>query len=250
MGSFYQSHLYQHFFSLISTIIKTARRNCQGKKFEPEVTALTNLIKPQSVCLDVGGAYGRYAFPLSRMVGPKGKVYSFEPGSYSYTVFWWIKFLFGLSNVVLNKKAVSNKPGQIQLCLPLKESGKLGASLAYIQPQTEANVYSETVEMITLDDFSQQQNLSRVDLIKCDTEGSELFVFQGASKIIKKFNPIILTEIDEGNMSRYKLRVSDILNFFLPLRYRLVIWDGHSFVAKSSIEGAGNYFFIPEHTKL
>src|SRR5271167_4437470 len=132
MAHFYHNIFYQNFFSLPSTIIKTVRRNCQGQKFEPEVDALATLITPGSYCFDVGGAYGRYAFPLSRMVGPQGRIYSFEPGSYSYKVFLFIKVYFALNNVVLIKKAVSNKPGSIELCLPPKRSGKLGASLAYI----------------------------------------------------------------------------------------------------------------------
>lgn len=250
MGNFYKSHLYQDFFSLISTIIKTVRRNCQGKKFEPEVTALSQLIKPQGICIDVGGAYGRYAFPLSKMVGPKGKIYSFEPGSYSYRVFWWVKLLFGLRNVILTKKAVSDKPGEIQLCLPLKKSGKLGTSLAYIKSQKETDSYCETVSMITLDDFNKQENLTRLDLIKCDTEGSELLVFRGAKALIERFRPIILTEIDEGNLSRYNITVVDLLKFFSPLNYRLMVWDGNRFVPKTYAEEAGNYFLIPESIKL
>jgi hypothetical protein len=121
MGQFYHNILYQNFFSLPSTIIKTIRRNCQGRKFEPEVEALSVLLAPGCFCFDVGGAYGRYAFPLSCMVGPQGRIYSFEPGSYSYKVFSFVKTFFALKNVVLIKKAVSNKQGSIELCLPSKK---------------------------------------------------------------------------------------------------------------------------------
>ena len=116
------------FFSLPSTIIKTVRRNCQGQKFEPEVKALSNLIKPGFFCFDVGGAYGRYAFPLSGMVGPQGRMYSFEPGSYSYKVFSFVKAFFGLKNVVLIKKAVSDKPGLDRVMFTaeeIREAGRL-----------------------------------------------------------------------------------------------------------------------------
>ena len=181
MGQFYHNVFYQNFFSLPSTIIKTVRRNCQGQKFEPEVEALSMLIHQGSYCFDVGGAYGRYAFPLSGMVGPEGRIYSFEPGSYSYKVFSFVKFFFGLKNVVLIKKAVSNKSGSIELCLPPKKSGKLGASLAHIHSGKKEDSFCETVEMLTLDDFAKLRILPRLDLIKCDTEGSELLVFQGAT---------------------------------------------------------------------
>ncbi len=250
MSQFYQHILYQNFFSLPSTIIKTVKRNCQGAKFEPEVEALAKLVKPGSYCLDVGGAYGRYAFPLSRMAGPQGRIFSFEPGSYSYKVFAFVKFFFRLKNVVLIKKAVSNQPGPIQLCLPPKKSGKLGASLAHIQSTKREDGYCETVQCITLDEFVKARKLVRVDLIKCDTEGSELLAFQGAKDTIDRFRPIILTEIDANNLARHQQKPSDVLDFFRQWKYKLMVWEGGAFLSVKTADNPGNYFFIPEGNGL
>ena len=246
MINFYKSVLYQNFFSLPSTIIKTVRRNRSGQKFEPEVKALSTLIKPGSFCLDVGGAYGRYAFPLSSMVGPQGRIYSFEPGSYSCKVLKFVKLFFGLHNVVIIKKAVSDRAGSIELCLPPKKSGKLGPSLAHIHSQPKADSFCERVDMLTLDDFVKEENLSRVDLIKCDTEGAELLVFRGALSLINRFRPIVLTEIDASNMARYGQKPSDMLDFFRAWNYRLMVWDNEAFIPVTCAEKPGNYFFIPE----
>jgi len=247
MCRFYHHIFYQNFFSLPSTIIKTVRRNCRGQKFEPEVEALSALIGPGFFCFDVGGAYGRYAFPLSRMVGPEGRIYSFEPGSYSYKVFLFVKAFFGLKNVVLIKKAVSNKPGSIELCLPPKKSGKLGASLAYIHSGKKEDSFCETVDMLTLDDFTKLEDPPRLDLIKCDTEGSELLVFQGAKGTIERFKPIVLTEIDANNLARFGHTPSDILDFFRTWNYRPMVWDAGAFIPVAEAVAPGNYFFIPEH---
>jgi FkbM family methyltransferase len=250
MGQFYQHALYQNFFSLPSTIIKTVRRNCQGQKFEPEVVALTKLINPGSICIDVGGAYGRYAFPLSGMVGSTGKIFSFEPGSYSYKVFSCVKFFFNLRNVTLIKKAVSNRSGSIELCLPPKKSGKLGVSLAHIHEGKKADSFCEEVQMVTLDDFAKTAQLARLDLIKCDTEGSELLVFQGAKNTIERFKPIVLTEIDIDNLVRYQQKPSDVINFFRQWNYKLMIWQAGKFVEVKDAEKSGNYFFIPEQLNI
>jgi FkbM family methyltransferase len=249
MGQFYHHVLYQDLFSLPSTIIKTVRRNCQGRKFEPEVKALSTLIKPGSYCFDVGGAYGRYAYPLSGMVGPQGKIYSFEPGSYSYKVFSFVKFFFGLKNVTLIKKAVSDKPGSIELCMPPKRSGKLAASMAYIQSGKKDDSFCETVKMLTLDEFAKQQSLPRLDLIKCDTEGSELLVFRGARGLIERFKPIVLTEIDASNLARYQQKPSDIVDFFHAWDYKLMVWEAEALVPVATAEKPGNYFFIPGHIR-
>jgi len=250
MSRFYHHVLYQNLFSLPSTIIKTIGRNCRAQKFEPEVKALSMLINPGNYCFDVGGAYGRYAFPLSGMVGPQGRIYSFEPGSYSYKVISFVKFFFGLKNVVLVKKAVSDKPGSIELCLPPKRSGKLGASLAYIHPEKKEDSFCETVDRTTLDDFAKQENVQRLNLIKCDTEGSELLVFRGARELIERFKPIILTEIDANNLARFKHKPSDVLDFFRRWKYRPMVWDAETFVPVRAAEKPGNYFFIPAHISL
>ena len=250
MSQFYHHIFYQNFLSLPSTIIKTVKRNCQGQKFEPEIEALSVLVKPGFFCFDVGGAYGRYAFPLSGMVGPEGRIYSFEPGSYSYKVFSFVKFFFGLKNVTLIKKAVSNKAGSVELCVPPKKSGKLGASLAHIHSGKLADSFCETVEMLTLDDFASSENLPRLDLIKCDTEGSELLVFQGARGLIERFKPVILTEIDANNLARNQHKPSDIMDFFRQWNYRLMVWEADTFVPAADAEKPGNYFFIPGHISL
>jgi len=247
MGRFYHNIFYQDLISLPSTIIKTVRRNARGEKFEPEVKALSGLIKPGSICFDVGGAYGRYAFPLSGMVGPQGRIYSFEPGSYSYKVFSFVKFIFGLKNVTLIKKAVSDRSGTIELCLPSKRSGKLGPSLAHIHSGKKEDSFCETVDMLFLDEFAKQEDLKRLDLIKCDTEGSELLVFQGAKGVIERFKPIVLTEIDVNNMSRYQQQPSDIINFFRQWNYKLMVWQAGTFIPVADAQKPGNYFFIPEH---
>lgn len=250
MGNFYKHVFYQNYLSLPSTIIKTISRNCRGKKFEPEIEALKLLVKPGFVCLDVGGAYGRYALPLSRMIGPLGRVYSFEPGSYSSKVFKIVKFIFALKNVFLIKKAVSDQKGSIELCLPSKKSGKLGASLAFIDSGNKEDDFSETVEMIKLDDFVDAEELTRLDLIKCDTEGSEQLVFKGARAIIERFKPIVLTEIDQNNLFRFGQKPSDIINFFRILNYKLMIWEAGDFIAVNSADEPRNYFFIPEHIEV
>jgi FkbM family methyltransferase len=205
------------------------------------------LVTPGFFCFDVGGAYGRYAFPLSRMVGPGGRIYSFEPGSYSQKVFSFVKAFFGLKNVFLIKKAVSDKAGSIELCLPPKKSGKLGASLAHIHPGKKEDSFCETVDMLTLDDFVKSEDITRLDLIKCDTEGSELLVFQGALETIGRFKPIILTEIDADNLLRWGQKPSDVLDFFRRWNYRLMIWKEDAFVPVATAEKSGNYFFIPEN---
>lgn len=50
------------------------------------------------------------------------------------------------------------------------------------------------IDVITLDDFMERQNINRLDLLKMDVEGFEEHVIEGAIKTIRKFNPDVVTE--------------------------------------------------------
>ncbi len=242
--SFYKSKFYHEFLSRISTTIKTIRRNFKNTKFEPEVDMLPLFIDKSDVCIDVGGAYGRYALPLSRMVGKEGKIYSFEPGKYSFDVLSFIKFFHRLNNVIINKLALSDHEGKINLCAPVKETGKVGASMAYISKEEKANSFTETVQMTTLDIFIAKNNIQKVDFIKCDTEGSELLVYRGAQKTIDAYHPTVLSEVEAGNLQRFGHTLKDLQDFFLNRDYRIFTLRQGRLSLQESITTDGNYFFV------
>ena len=241
---------YHEYPSLFSTAFKTISRNLKKKKFEPEVEALNKIVGPGQTCIDVGGAYGRYAFPLSMIVGPEGKIFSFEPGRYSYRVLRIVKWFHRLKNVFIYKLAISDKKGSVNLCLPVKKTGKIGASLAFISETGQDNAVCEAVDMTTIDDFCKDNGVNGVSFIKCDTEGSEFLVFRGAQGAIKRSRPVVLTEVDIGNMSRYGYKPSDLEDFFSPLGYKIFAYKSGGFVSIKRIVENGNYFFVPEGRSL
>jgi FkbM family methyltransferase len=42
------------------------------------------------------------------------------------------------------------------------------------------------VDIITLDEFAAKHHLSKIDILKIDTEGYEPFVFQGAKRLLRE----------------------------------------------------------------
>ena len=244
MGNFFKSRIYIEYLSLFSTIFKTISRNLSNAKFEPEVAILRKFLSPGNICIDIGGAYGRYAYPMSKIVSSEGKIYSFEPGSYSFRVISCVKRFHNLKNVVIIKKALSDKEGEIRLFSPLKKSGKVGPSLAFIDGKDHADAVSETVAMTTLDEFIRQSDISRVDFIKCDTEGSELFIYRGAAKTIERFHPVILSEVDDGNLKRYGLSAKEMEEFFKSRNYSFAAFRNGALKPVDHLNESGNYFFF------
>lgn len=49
--------------------------------FEKELTFLRQWLKPGMTAIDIGANLGVYALPMARLVGPRGHVFAYEPGS-------------------------------------------------------------------------------------------------------------------------------------------------------------------------
>lgn len=246
LKNFFTTKFYHEYLSVFSTTVKTIRRNRCSFKLEPEVAVLERVIASGDICIDIGGAYGRYTLPIARRVGETGKVFTFEPGRYSFKVLSFIKKFYGLNNVTLIKKALSDKEGQIRLISPLKNSGKIGPSLAYISEEAQENSLSELVPMTTLDSFCLENGIKQVRFIKCDTEGAELLAYKGARRLIEENHPTILSELDKCYLSRYGHSASDVEDFFRKFNYCFFIYRDDSFKKTEQIKEDGNYFFIHE----
>lgn len=151
------------------------------------VSALTALIKPGDVCVDVGANAGYISVVMGRFAGDNGRVLSFEPNAEVTGKF--------LRNISLN-------PG-LRRTVELRTIG-LGkeASQMFVAPDTGDGIgnaglatkaseqTTHQVDVATLDSF----NLSRLDCMKVDVEGMELDVLHGAEATIRKFYPNIVFE--------------------------------------------------------
>ena len=135
------------------------------------------------VVIDGGGCWGDTALFFANAVGGRGKVFSFE---------------FIQSNVTLWHKNISLNPNlKSNITIvphPLWENS--GSSL-YMKDKGPASRVSMDsfpdqtgrVDTISIDDFADQQQLTRLDFIKLDIEGAELMALKGAARSIKRFKP-------------------------------------------------------------
>jgi len=57
------------------------------------------------------------------------------------------------------------------------------------------NIEKLELNSITLDDYTEQKKISKIDFIKCDVEGLELLFFREQQKALKKHTPIVFTEL-------------------------------------------------------
>lgn len=76
--------------------------------------------------------------------------------------------------------------------------------------------------VMSLDDFVAQNNLTRVDFIKIDTDGYEYDVFAGAKEMVRKFKPVIIFEVGLYVMEDHKIGFEFYQNYFDSLKYKMI----------------------------
>jgi FkbM family methyltransferase len=202
----------------------------KGSGAEPELDLIPFAVRPGDTVLDVGANYGYYTYPLSRAVGPSGRVYAFEPVPFTYATLARVTRLLGLRNVVLVPKGCSDAAGVVEFSVPVQKSGAPSAGQAHIGSRNDKRAGAESqvrwarttpvrCEVVALDDYLPP--IANLSLIKCDIEGAELLAFRGAGRMIERHRPSVICEINPWFLDGFGLRLDDLISFFVDRGYQL-----------------------------
>jgi FkbM family methyltransferase len=231
----------------------------QGNWKEPELKLIPHALRSGESALDIGANYGLYCYHLSRAVGSSGKVFAFEPIPFTFGVLSRVCKLLRLKNVRLFLHGCSNTAGEVEFTVPLQDSGGVSAGQAHIGTRQDDHAGKESqvrwkatrsvrASLIKLDDFTRDLELGELALIKCDTEGAELMVFEGAAGLLKRFKPTVILEINPWFMEGFGKRVEQLVELFQRHGYQMYrLADGeepslHPVAADKVVED--NYIFI------
>jgi FkbM family methyltransferase len=88
----------------------------------------------------------------------------------------------------------------------------------------------------SLDSEMNNLNITDVDFLKIDTEGSELFVLKGGMELIKKYKPFIQFELNELSKKLYKITENDIISCLSEIGY---------IPFNNSKKGANVFYYFP-----
>nr|WP_321224926.1 FkbM family methyltransferase [uncultured Psychroserpens sp.] len=213
------------------------------------------LSKDINTFLDIGSNIGYYSL-LGVQSNPKMKVFAFEPA-------------FGPKHFLNKNIALNNFSNQIQ-AVDVALSNTIGSidfyeveSLKYQYishnlagegnagtKKTSRNFIKNTVNSNTLKNFVEQHAINQIDLIKMDTEGTEVDILKSGKDIIKQYQPIVICE------TLFDTIEIELENFFLDLNYDFYNHTSHGLHKVSTItrvedDGIRNCFFVPKSkTKL
>ena len=204
-----------------------AYRHATGKMAVPEIDAISKYLSADSICFDVGAHGGSWSRGLARVVLPKGHVYAFEALPYYADVLRRTMMLLGQRRVTVLNRAVAEKDGFVQMVRQDCDGNTLTGTI-HVAASGERAHESVSVPTVTLDSFWQELGERRVDFIKCDVEGFELFVLKGARTLIEHCCPVFYNELNSEWCERYDYTPADIFSFFQGLDYRPFYLDAEN----------------------
>jgi FkbM family methyltransferase len=156
--------------------------------YEPEVIGvLQQVVQRNWVVFDVGAHIGYFALLLSKLVGPHGKVFAFEPLPENFKVLEENVRLNGCGNVFLENRAVADASGLVNLKSNDTDRLTYTSSLVSGRPNID-------VEAVSLDDYTSSLR-ECVQFVMMDVEGGEADVLKGMRSILQRDFPTLLIEL-------------------------------------------------------
>lgn len=210
--------------------------------FEPKTLRdYRKVVRPGFVVLDIGANIGSHTLPLAEMVGPSGRVYSFEPTDYAFS-----KQQRNLSlNPELSKRVnavqamlvscpAQEKPAAIPSSWPL--DGESGTALHPIHLGRFNTL--EGARVLRLDDWAARERPSKVDFVKMDVDGYEIDVLEGAEETLSCYKPVMMMEFAPYIFSERGRSFKELLDALLALGYQARTVNGKALPLEPSFEAA------------
>lgn len=180
--------------------LHTEKDNWLGT-YEPGMqSALKELIKPGMIVYDVGANIGYVTLMLARLVGAKGKVFSFEalPDNVERL----------RQNLELNKfnNRVDVFPGAVtggenEVRFLVHTSGAMGKAVGSAG-RDEKYLREITVAGISLDEFVFARGNPPPQAVKMDIEGGEVMALPGMKRVLGEARPLMLMELHGPESAR------------------------------------------------
>lgn len=165
------------------------------------VAEIRETVKEGDVVIDIGANIGYFTVLLANLVGPRGRVYAFEPDPRNFHLLQRTIERNGWTHVVAEQKAVSNEARELLLYQT--------KSWASNTLTPDAHISTVKVQVVTLDDFLSDEH--HISFVKMDMDGSEPLAIQGMAQLTQRSPGLrVLAEYQHVNLKRY---LSDPLDF-------------------------------------
>jgi len=196
---------------------RTQGENNADMRTNGEVRWLREVLPSCKTVLDVGANIGQWA-EHALQINPELDMHCFEP---SDSTFQLLKARF----VGLTERIKINQVGlsaiEEERTLHVFSEGSGGNSLYHREGLRNMQLDTESITLMTLDDYCQKENIRHIDLVKIDVEGHELDVLKGSYEMLSSGNIDRIQFEYGGTFIDARILLKDVFTLLLPLGYQL-----------------------------
>jgi FkbM family methyltransferase len=209
-----------------------------------EILYLNRILTSEMTFVDIGANQGEFSlFAASKLT--HGKVISFEPVSYQLGLLKDNVNLNNFTNITIHPIGLSDQKSSLPIYTSSESSLHSGVheGLSTLYATESRNEFQEEIRLEIFDEI-YEDTLTRLDFIKIDIEGAELFALKGMHKHIEKFKPQILIELSEETFEAAGYTVKDMLDFLGSFGYKAYRINRGKLIECPTIHTEwGNYIF-------
>ena len=170
-----------------------------------ELMLLARQLREGMSFMDIGANSGVYTLIAAELVGMTGKVFAFEPCPTNMSILETNLALNGLTNVIAQQRAITDRVGQVELYLSNINPGD-----HRIQNGRDDDIYNAgrrrtkiIVDATSVDEYLRSTGL-RIDVVKMDIQGAEAIALHGMRETLADNEDILLiTEFWPYGLERF-----------------------------------------------
>ncbi len=202
---------------------------------------IRKVLKPGDVFLDIGANIGYFSL-LAATKQTSSTVVSFEPVKNVFESLKENVQINDIKNIVTINAALGDTNEEKEIFISARENQGMSS---FKQPENFSGT-KEKVKVLCVDDWFNSFALPKVDLVKIDTEGSELSALKGMRQVLERFKPLVIVEVNPATLGMFGLSSHDILNYLKQLNFEafLILEDGSPGKAVKEINSTMNVLFI------
>jgi FkbM family methyltransferase len=156
--------------------------------FEKEASFLTAWLQPGMTAIDIGANLGVYSLPMARLVGSRGQVFAYEPGSEP--------------RGFLQRSRELNRPCNLEIAASALSDGEREGYLVFGESSEVSALgqggRGEPVRVTSLDAEDRNPRWGSPDFVKIDAEGEEERIIAGGRAFFSRYSPLIMFEVNSG----------------------------------------------------
>lgn len=194
--------------------------------YEPEVTlALIRYLREleSPVFVDIGANIGLISLNVLASI-PRARIFAFEPGKTQFEHLSRTIKSNGLEGRLTGYNVgLSRENGWETFYI---HGAKDSSGDGFNDTGRAGDAQQIQVQVTKLDTWWENQGEPEINVLKVDTEGAEMMVFEGCTRILSELKPVILFEVHPANLASYPYQADDVIGYLTGFGYQVSTLSG------------------------